>query len=77
MKFIKLLGFLTKRFGLQEENFNLREQNDDLASKLKKSEAMLNRLMDELAKYRVTNGKPPNIDIDEEERLRLKLKARS
>ncbi|MQL99201.1 hypothetical protein Taro_031920 [Colocasia esculenta] len=71
-------GFLLKnRFSSlathQEENNMLKMENEDLLSKLKKSEEILSRVKEELAFYRMSCGKNPNIDIDEELRLRNKL----
>lgn len=57
----------------QEENKSLRGQNEDLHKKLEKSEAVLSRVCEELARYRAACGKKPSVDIDEEERLRRNL----
>ncbi|XP_068653780.1 kinesin-like protein KIN-12F isoform X2 [Aristolochia californica] len=59
---------------IKEENNLLRTQNDDLSSKLRRSEITLSRVKEELAGYRASLGKDAYIDIDEEERLENQLK---
>lgn len=60
---------------MQEENNNLMVMNEDLMCKLRRSEILLNRVNEELARYRTADGKTPNLDLDEEQRLRTKLKV--
>jgi kinesin family protein 15 len=60
---------------MQEENNNLMMMNEDLMCKLRRSEVLLNRVNEELARYRAADGKTPNLDLDEEQRLRSKLKV--
>ena len=57
----------------QEENKSLRLQNENLYEKLEKSEAVLSRVREELARCRAASGRKPYVDIDEEEKLRRKL----
>lgn len=57
----------------QEENNTLRYQNEDMCAKLRRTEVLLARVNDELAKYRAAEGKTPFINIDEEQCLRSKL----
>ncbi|GER50419.1 kinesin motor family protein [Striga asiatica] len=59
---------------VEEENNLLRSQNEDLSVKLRKTEAVLSRVKEELAQYRKANGKNPYINFDEEEQLDKKLK---
>jgi kinesin family protein 15 len=49
--------------------------NDDLRAKLRRSELLFARVNDELAQYRVSEGKSPFVNIDEEELLRSKLQV--
>lgn len=53
----------------------LKTQNDDLAAKLRRSEIILLRVKEELARYRSSNGKNPLIDFDEEDRLKKQLEV--
>ncbi|KAF3333862.1 Phragmoplast orienting kinesin 2 [Carex littledalei] len=57
----------------KEENNILRKQNEDLRSKLERTEIILERVKQELARYRASNGRDYNFDIEEEERLRQTL----
>lgn len=59
---------------IKEENNSLRSQNDELITKLRKMEALLTRIKEELAHYRAANGRSPCINFDEEQRLCNKLK---
>uniref|UniRef100_A0A0A0LIU9 Kinesin motor domain-containing protein n=1 Tax=Cucumis sativus TaxID=3659 RepID=A0A0A0LIU9_CUCSA len=59
---------------IKEENNMLRAQNGDLSAKLHKTEILLSRVKEELAYFRTSTGKTPNIDFDEEQRLNIKLK---
>ncbi|KAI5059960.1 hypothetical protein GOP47_0024380 [Adiantum capillus-veneris] len=58
---------------IKEENNQLRLKNEDLATKLRRSEVLLTRVAEELAQYREADGRTPYIDFEEEQRLRLKL----
>lgn len=53
----------------------LKAQNEELSSKLRRSEGILSRVKEELARYRAANGKNPCIHIEEEQRLNNKLKV--
>lgn len=59
----------------QEENNSLRCQNEDLSFRLRKTEAILSRVKEELAQYRAANGRNLHIDFDEEQQLDKKLKV--
>ncbi|KAK4401606.1 Kinesin-like protein KIN-12D [Sesamum angolense] len=58
----------------QEENNLLRCQNEDLSIKLRKTEAILSRVKEELAQFRAANGRNPYINFDEEHQLEKELK---
>lgn len=53
----------------------LRAQNGDLSAKLHRTEILLSRVKEELAYFRTSIGKSPDIDFDEEQRLNIKLKV--
>lgn len=59
----------------QEENNALKTQNEDLSAKLRRTEALLSRMKEDLARYRASTGRSPYIDIDEEQRLKRKLEV--
>ncbi|KAL1811940.1 hypothetical protein ACET3Z_022005 [Daucus carota] len=59
---------------IKEENNLLKAQNEELSLKLRRSEGILSRVKEELARYRAANGKNPCIHIEEEQRLNNKLK---
>lgn len=59
----------------QEENNILRKQNEDLRAKLERTESILERVKEELARYRTSNGRDPYFDIEEEKRLRQALQV--
>ncbi|KAJ4965860.1 hypothetical protein NE237_017709 [Protea cynaroides] len=59
---------------IKEENNLLKIQNDDLSAKLRRTEIILSRVREELARYRASNGRSPFIDFDEEQQLNDKLK---
>lgn len=61
----------------QEENNMLNNQNEDLSSRLRRTELILSRVKEELACFRGSIGKTPHIDFDEENRLSTKLKVSS
>ncbi|XP_024384201.1 kinesin-like protein KIN-12C isoform X3 [Physcomitrium patens] len=58
---------------IKEENTALRHKIEDLSAKLRRTEVLLARVTDELAKYRTAEGKTPLLNIDEEQCLRIKL----
>lgn len=60
---------------LQDENNLLKTQNGDLTAKLRRAELLYARVSDELAKYRVADGKAPVLNFDEEQRLHKKLQV--
>lgn len=53
----------------------LKIQNEGLSVKLRRAELILSRVKDELARYRAAIGKAPDINFDEEQRLKSKLKV--
>ncbi|KAL0356785.1 UNVERIFIED_CONTAM: Kinesin-like protein KIN-12F [Sesamum calycinum] len=59
---------------IKEENNLLRCQNEDLSIKLRKTEAILSRVKEELAQFRAANGRNPYINFDEEHQLEKRLK---
>lgn len=59
----------------QEENNLLKIRNEDLSTKLRRTENILSRVKDELASFRASNGRNPYVDFDEEKRLSAKLKV--
>lgn len=58
---------------IKEENNTLRAQHEEISARLRRTEALLARVSDELARYRTADGRTPYISIDEEQRLRNKL----
>ena len=50
-------------------------QNEELSSKLRRTEGILSRVKQELANFRAANGRSPYINFDEEQRLNDKLKV--
>ncbi|KAK2665172.1 hypothetical protein Ddye_003746 [Dipteronia dyeriana] len=58
---------------IKEENNMLKYQNEDLITKLRRSEVFLSRVKEELVQYRTSIGKNPYINFDEEHRLNNKL----
>ncbi|URE45943.1 KISc [Musa troglodytarum] len=60
---------------LKEENTLLKIENEDLNVRLRRSEEVLLRVKEELARYRLSFGKDPCIDFDKEEQLRMKLQV--
>jgi len=60
---------------LQDENNLLRIQNDELSGKLRRSKLLHARVSDELAKYRLAEGKTPLLNFDEEHRLHSKVQV--
>ncbi|OQU79460.1 hypothetical protein SORBI_3008G148000 [Sorghum bicolor] len=57
----------------KEENILLKRQNEELSAKLKQLGGILTRTKEKLARYRVSDGKDPHEQIEEEELLRKKL----
>ena len=60
---------------MQEENNHLMSMNEDLMSKLRRSDILLNRVNEELARYRTADGKTPHVDLDEAQRLQSKVQV--
>ncbi|KAK1300527.1 hypothetical protein QJS10_CPB13g00189 [Acorus calamus] len=58
---------------IKEENSLLKVRNEDLTARLQRVEAALTRVKEELALYRLSSGRSPYVDIDEEQRLKNKL----
>ncbi|CAN4107643.1 unnamed protein product [Withania somnifera] len=61
---------------IKEENNLLKNQNDDLIVKLRKTESILSRVREELTHFRQTNGRSPYINFDKEHTLENKLKEK-
>ncbi|KAL5539514.1 hypothetical protein UlMin_045193, partial [Ulmus minor] len=59
---------------IKEENNMLKIQNEDLSTKLRRTEVILSRVKEELACFRASVGRNPHINFDEEKRLSTKLK---
>ncbi|XP_022148525.1 kinesin-like protein KIN-12D isoform X2 [Momordica charantia] len=59
---------------IKEENNMLRAHNEDLSAKLHRTEILLSRVKEELAYFRTSFGRTPDINFDEEQRLNTKLK---
>lgn len=59
----------------QEENNLLKTRNEDLNSKLHRTEAYLSRVKEELGHFRAANGRSPVIHFDKELQLHEKLKV--
>ncbi|CAL4891324.1 unnamed protein product [Urochloa decumbens] len=57
----------------KEENIVLKGQNEELSAKLQQLRDIVTRTKEELARYRVSNGKDPYEQIEKEELLRKKL----
>lgn len=53
----------------------LKIHNEELSTKLRRTEVILSRVKEELARFRASIGKNPRIDFDEERRLSTKLKV--
>lgn len=53
----------------------LRIQNDELSGKLRRAEVLHARVSEELTKYRLSEGKTPLINFDEEQRLRTEVQV--
>lgn len=53
----------------------MQSQNDDLTLKLRRTDAVLARVKEELANFRASNGRSPFINFDEEQRLSNMLKV--
>ncbi|XP_054777208.1 kinesin-like protein KIN-12D isoform X2 [Prosopis cineraria] len=60
---------------IKEENNKLKIQNEELSTKLRRSEIFLSRVKEELSSLRVSAGINPCIDFEEEQRLMVKLKG--
>ncbi|KAL5206442.1 hypothetical protein ABZP36_034651 [Zizania latifolia] len=57
----------------KEENILLKKQNEELSAKLQQLGAIVARTKEELARYRVSDGKDPYEQMEEEELLRNRL----
>lgn len=55
----------------------LKTHNEELSSKLRRTEVRLSRVNEELARYRASCGRNPYVDFDEEQRLITKVKVSS
>ncbi|EEC69596.1 hypothetical protein OsI_38942 [Oryza sativa Indica Group] len=64
---------LQLRINHHEENNLLKKQNEELSAKLQKLGAVVARTKEELARYRVSDGKDPYEQMEEEELLRNRL----
>uniref|UniRef100_A0A0E0MP56 Kinesin motor domain-containing protein n=1 Tax=Oryza punctata TaxID=4537 RepID=A0A0E0MP56_ORYPU len=64
---------LQLRINHHEENNLLKKQNEELSAKLQKLGAIVARTKEELARYRVSDGKDPYEQMEEEELLRNRL----
>ena len=53
----------------------LKSYNEELSTKLRRTEVLLSRCKEELARYRASTGRNPYVDFDEEERLTNKVKV--
>ncbi|WVZ91025.1 hypothetical protein U9M48_037258, partial [Paspalum notatum var. saurae] len=60
----------------QEENILLKKKNEELSAKLQQLGSILTRAKEELARYRISDGKDPFEQIEVEELLRKKLDVR-
>ncbi|CAL2278907.1 unnamed protein product [Prunus armeniaca] len=58
---------------IKEENHKLKVQNEELSTKLRRTEVILSRVKEELARFRASCGRNPYVDFDEEQRLSAKL----
>uniref|UniRef100_J3NEL5 Kinesin motor domain-containing protein n=1 Tax=Oryza brachyantha TaxID=4533 RepID=J3NEL5_ORYBR len=65
---------LQLRINHHEENTLLKKQNEELSAKLQKLGAIVARTKEELARYRVSDGKDPYQQMEEEELLKNRLK---
>jgi len=59
----------------QEENNKLKIQNEELSAKLRKSDIFHSRVKEDLARLRASTGAKKSINLDEEQRLMIKLKV--
>ncbi|XP_062020518.1 kinesin-like protein KIN-12D [Rosa rugosa] len=59
---------------IKEENHMLKTHNEELSTKLRRTEVLLSRCKEELARYRASIGRNPYVDFDEEQRLSNKVK---
>lgn len=61
----------------QEENNKLKIQNEELGTKLRRSEIFMSRVKEELSSLRISAGAgiKPCIDFEEEQRLMIKFKV--
>ncbi|KAL5123603.1 Kinesin-like protein KIN-12D [Glycine soja] len=59
---------------IKEENNKLKIQNEELSAKLRKSDIFHSRVKEDLARLRASTGAKKSINLDEEQRLMIKLK---
>nr|KYP49832.1 Kinesin-like protein KIF15 [Cajanus cajan] len=59
---------------IKEENNKLKIQNEELSAKLRRADIFVSRVKEDLARLRASAGVKTRIDIDEEQRLMIKLK---
>ncbi|XP_050363080.1 kinesin-like protein KIN-12D [Argentina anserina] len=59
---------------IKDENHMLKILNEELSTKLRRTEVHLSRCKEELARYRASVGRNPYVDFDEEQRLSNKVK---
>lgn len=59
----------------QEENHTLKTHNEELSSKLRRTEVRLSRVNEELARYRASCGRNPYVDFDEELSTKVKVSS--
>ncbi|XP_004292458.1 PREDICTED: uncharacterized protein LOC101313387 [Fragaria vesca subsp. vesca] len=59
---------------IKEENHMLKTHNEELSTKLRRTEVLLSRCKEKLARYRASVGRSPYVDFDEEQRLSNKVK---
>lgn len=57
----------------KEENILLKKQNEELSAKLQQLGVVVTHTKEKLARYKVSDGKDPHEQIEEEELLRKKL----
>ncbi|KAF8406359.1 hypothetical protein HHK36_008446 [Tetracentron sinense] len=69
------VNMLSGQQNLQQRIHHHAKIKADLSAKLRRVEAILSRVKEELARYRASSGRSPCIDFDEEQRLNNKLKA--
>ncbi|CAB4320692.1 unnamed protein product [Prunus armeniaca] len=69
-KVMELEGEVNKLSGRKSQT---KVQNEELSTKLRRTEVILSRVKEELARFRASCGRNPYVDFDEEQRLSAKL----